>query len=59
MEYYSTTKNNEIVSFAGKWTELEIIILIESSSKKPNITYFHWYVESKPKMMMITIVMRL
>jgi hypothetical protein len=26
MEFYSVTKNNEILSFAGKWMELEIII---------------------------------
>ena len=29
MEYYSTTKNKDIVSFAGKWMELENIILSE------------------------------
>jgi hypothetical protein len=27
MEYYSAIKKNEIVSFAGKWVELEIIML--------------------------------
>jgi hypothetical protein len=26
MEYYSATKKNEILSFAGKCTELEIIM---------------------------------
>jgi hypothetical protein len=26
MEFYSATKNNEILSFAGKWMELENII---------------------------------
>jgi hypothetical protein len=26
MEYYSATKKNEILSFAGKWMELENII---------------------------------
>jgi hypothetical protein len=29
MEYYSATKKNEILSFAGKWMELENIILSE------------------------------
>jgi hypothetical protein len=29
MEFYSATKKNEILSFAGKWMELEIIILSE------------------------------
>jgi hypothetical protein len=31
MEFYSATKKNEIVSFAGKWMELENIILNEVS----------------------------
>jgi hypothetical protein len=30
-EFYSATKNNEILSFAGKWMELENIILSEVS----------------------------
>jgi hypothetical protein len=29
MEFYSTTKRNEILLFAGKWMELENIILSE------------------------------
>jgi hypothetical protein len=31
MEFYSATKENEILSFAGKWTELENIILSDVS----------------------------
>jgi hypothetical protein len=31
MEFYSFTKKNEILSFAGKWMELENIILSEVS----------------------------
>jgi hypothetical protein len=31
MEFYSATKENEILSFAGKWMELENIILREIS----------------------------
>jgi hypothetical protein len=31
MEFYSATKKNEILLFAGKWTELEHIILNEVS----------------------------
>ena len=27
MEYYSATKNEEIMSFSGKWLEMEIIIM--------------------------------
>jgi hypothetical protein len=30
-EFYLTTKKNEILSFSGKWTELENIILSEVS----------------------------
>jgi hypothetical protein len=31
MEYYSAIKENEIMSFAGKWMELEIIMLSKIS----------------------------
>jgi hypothetical protein len=31
MEFYSATKRNEILSFAGKWMELENIILSKVS----------------------------
>jgi hypothetical protein len=31
MEFYSATKNNEILSFVSKWMELENIILSEVS----------------------------
>jgi hypothetical protein len=31
MEFYSGTKKNKILSFAGKWMELENIILSEVS----------------------------
>jgi hypothetical protein len=31
MEHYSTIKKNEIISFAGKWMELEILMLNEIS----------------------------
>jgi hypothetical protein len=31
MEFYSATKENEILSFASKWMELENIILNEVS----------------------------
>jgi hypothetical protein len=29
MEYYSTIKRSGIMSFAGKWIRLEIVMLIE------------------------------
>jgi hypothetical protein len=31
MEFYSATKKNEVLPFAGKWMELENIILCEVS----------------------------
>jgi hypothetical protein len=41
MEFYSATKKNEILSFAGKWTELENIILSEvSQAQKAKICMF-------------------
>jgi hypothetical protein len=36
MEYYSAMKKNEILSFAGKWMELENIILSEVSQAQKN-----------------------
>jgi hypothetical protein len=40
MEFYSAIKKNEILSFAGKWMELENIILSEVSQiQKQKITY--------------------
>jgi hypothetical protein len=33
MEFYSATKKNEIVSFGGKWMELENIILSQTGSE--------------------------
>jgi hypothetical protein len=32
VEYYSATKKNEVIKFAGKWVELEEIKLSEVSS---------------------------
>ena len=34
MEYYSTAKKNEVMSFAATWMDLEIIILSEISQKE-------------------------
>jgi hypothetical protein len=34
MEFYLTTKKNEILSFAGKWMELEIILSEVSQAQK-------------------------
>ena len=41
MEYYSTVKNNGIMKFAGKWMELEKIILSEvtQTQKEKHVMY--------------------
>jgi hypothetical protein len=40
MESYSAIKNNEILSFAGKWTELENIILSEVSQAQKSKNHY-------------------
>jgi hypothetical protein len=42
MEFYSAAKKNEIISFAGKWMELENTILSEVSQaqKAKNCMFF-------------------
>jgi hypothetical protein len=48
MEFYSTIKKNEILSFAGKWIELENIVLVKlARSRKSKATCFLSYVEYK------------
>jgi hypothetical protein len=50
MEFYSTTKKNEILLFAGKWMELEDVILSEVNQvPKAKITCFPLYVGYRPK----------
>jgi hypothetical protein len=44
MEFYSGIKKNEILSFAGKWVELENIILSEVRLRKTKSTCFLSYV---------------
>jgi hypothetical protein len=45
MEFYSAMKKNEILSFAGKWMELENIILSEvSQTQRTKIVCFPSYV---------------
>ena len=49
MEYYSVIKNNEIMSFAATWMDLEIIILSEVSQTekdKYHIAYM-WNLKKK------------
>jgi hypothetical protein len=50
MEFYSATKKNEILSFAGKWMELKNIILSEVSQvQRPKITCSPSYADCRPK----------
>jgi hypothetical protein len=50
MEFYSAMKNNEILSFASKWIELENIIFSEvSQAQKPKIVCSPSYVDFRPK----------
>jgi hypothetical protein len=37
MEYYSAIKNKDILSFAGKWMELENIILSEVNQNQKDV----------------------
>ena len=41
MEYYSAIKNNEFMTFLGKWMELESIILSEVTQSQKNIYGMH------------------
>jgi hypothetical protein len=50
MEFYSATKNNEILSFASKWMELENIILSEvNQAQKAKNHMFSPYAYYRPK----------
>jgi hypothetical protein len=49
-ELYSATKKNEILSFAGKWMELENIILSKvSQAKKAKTACSLSYADYRPK----------
>ena len=39
MEYYSATKKNETMPFAGLWMDLKIIVLRDVRQTKRNIYY--------------------
>jgi hypothetical protein len=50
MEFYSTTKKNEILSFTSKWMELENITLSEVSQAqkaKNHIFPYMWIIDLK------------
>ena len=51
MEYYIAEKNNDILNFAGKWMELENIILSEvTQTQKDNLSHVlthRWFLNIK------------
>ena len=47
MEYYSAIKNNEILPFTIKWTELEGIMLSEINQRKIKTVCFNLHVKSR------------
>jgi hypothetical protein len=50
MEFYSATKKNEILSFAGKWMELENIILSEiSQAQEAKVVHCPSCADCRPK----------
>jgi hypothetical protein len=49
MEFYSSTKKNETLSFAGKWMELENIILSEVSQAQKAKSLMVSYAAYRPK----------
>jgi hypothetical protein len=49
MEFYSTTKKNEILSFVSKWMELVNIILSKVQLRKPKIICSPSYVDFRSK----------
>jgi hypothetical protein len=49
MEFYSATKKNEILSFAGKWMELENILSKVSQAQRTKIAGSPSYADYRPK----------
>jgi hypothetical protein len=51
MEFYSAIEKNEIVLFAGKWTELENIMLGEISQTQKAFIFSHmWNIKGSKDM---------
>jgi hypothetical protein len=44
------------LSFAGKWMEMEIVMLSEAKLENTNITCSHSLVETRPKMIGVVMV---
>jgi hypothetical protein len=55
MEYYSVIKKNKIISFVGKWMELEIIMLNEISQAQKDKYHVFFICGTLSEMMMMTM----
>jgi hypothetical protein len=49
MEFYSAMRKNEILSFAGKWMELEIILSKLARLRRPKIVCSPSYVDFRSR----------
>jgi hypothetical protein len=49
MEFYSATKKNENLTFAGKWMKLENIMLSEVRLRRPKVACSPSYADYRPK----------
>jgi hypothetical protein len=60
MEFYSAIKKNEILSFAGKWMELENIVLSEVSQaqKAKDHVFSHMWSTDPPQTQAILYIHR-
>jgi hypothetical protein len=47
--FYLVTKKNKILSFTGKWMELENIILSDLRLRRPRLACSSSYVDYRPK----------
>jgi hypothetical protein len=59
MKYYLALKKNDILSFAVKWMKLEIILLSGISQAQKNVACSHLFVESRPKVMMMIVTIKM
>ena len=49
MEYYTAEKNNDFLKFAGKWIDLENIILCDSERQIENVLTHKWLLDIKQR----------
>ena len=56
MEYYSATKNNEIMPFAATWMNLEILVLSEVSETEENYPMTSLICETKKETIQMSLL---